>query len=106
MRNHSATVSQTVYDQIRHMTRTALVTPDTFYMVGDRITFYSSDEPAGIDRYVSLVEAVGLSSALVCFTWPLAAATKALVNYCDTAESVEDAVKMLQVLDVLRPALK
>lgn len=105
MQKLSVSVTQTVFDQIRSMTRTAIVLPSGNINVGDRLTFSSSDEPSGLDRYASHVEAVNADKMMVCFDWPLAAPARALVNYCDNADSVDDAIKMLQVLDVLREAL-
>jgi len=106
MEKHSISVSQTVYDQIRGMSRTAILLTVTHVNVGDRITFSTSDEGSAIDRYISHIEAVDAERALVCFVWQLRDATKALVQYCDTAESAEDSVKMVAILDMLRAQLK
>lgn len=101
----SVSTSQTTFDQIRDMTRTAIRLPGTFN-VGDRITFTSSDEPSGIDRYVSHVESLTLEYQLVCFVWPLADGTRALVNLIDDGKTLQDAAKFCQVLKTLRANLK
>lgn len=101
----SVSVNQTMFDQIRDMTRTAIRLPGTFN-VGDRITFTSSDEPSGLDRYVSHVESLTLEYQLVCFVWPLAAATRALVSLIDDGKTLEDAARFCQILKTLRASLK
>lgn len=105
--NHSIRVTEDVFKQIFDMTRTAIRLPGSF-KVGDGITFGYSHEDgcSAVDRYVSHVESLTLGYQLVCFVWPLAAPTKALVHLCDTADSIQDGMKMVQILDLLRAHLK